>query len=278
MKNRKKEEPSARIPEHIAIIMDGNGRWAKKRLLPRSAGHRAGMKNMIALAEYAFSRGVRYVTAFALSTENFLRPQEELEGLFGLFREYFKKNAAVMREKGIALKVIGNPCLLPEDVRRLIAEGEEDTKGGSEGTLVLAIGYGGRQDIVFAVNEAVRRGKEVTAEEFSALLSTDGVPDPDLLIRTGKELRISNFLLWQSAYTEFYFTETLFPDFGEKNSIGRSKRIPNANAGSGRFKEQHEQYKIKSDYGFRVFSDSRRIFLPENLCTPPVFRRSDPDF
>ena len=216
MKNRKKEEPSARIPEHIAIIMDGNGRWAKKRLLPRSAGHRAGMKNMIALAEYAFSRGVRYVTAFALSTENFLRPQEELDGLFGLFREYFKKNAAVMREKGIALKVIGNPCLLPEDVRRLIAEGEEDTKGGSEGTLVLAIGYGGRQDIVFAVNEAVRRGKEVTAEEFSALLSTDGVPDPDLLIRTGKELRISNFLLWQSAYTEFYFTETLFPDFGEK--------------------------------------------------------------
>ncbi len=211
-----KEESAGSLPAHIAIIMDGNGRWAKKRLLPRGAGHRAGMNRMIALAEHAFTRGVKYVTAFALSTENLSRPKEELDGLFSLFREYFEKSANTMREKGVSLKVIGDLSLLPEDIRTLVSEGEAHTAGGTVGTLILAIGYGGRQDILSAVNEAVRRGKEVTQEEFSALLSTGGIPDPDLLIRTGRELRISNFLLWQSAYTELYFTETLFPDFSEK--------------------------------------------------------------
>lgn len=206
----------ARIPRHVAVIMDGNGRWAKKRLLPRSAGHRAGMNRMVALSEHVFDCGAEWCTLYALSTENLNRPQEELEGLFGLFREYFIKNTNTLKKKGIALRVIGNLELLPDDVRKIIQKGEEDTKGGARGTLVLAIAYGARQEILSAVNRAVKEGKEVTEESFSSLLSTDGIPDPDLLIRTGKEVRLSNFLLWQSAYTELYFTEKLFPDFTDK--------------------------------------------------------------
>lgn len=208
-----KEQSAERVPQHIAIIMDGNGRWAKKRLLPRSAGHRAGMRRMIALSEHIFECGVRYCTLFALSTENLNRPKEELEGLFSLFREYFKKNAAVLKEKEIALKVIGNRNLLPPDVSEIVAQGEELTAGGKRGTLVLAIAYGGRQDVLQAVNRAVAAGKEVSEEEFDALLQTGEFPPPDLLIRTGREKRLSNFLLWQSAYAELYFTDKLFPDF-----------------------------------------------------------------
>ncbi len=204
------------LPRHVAIIMDGNGRWAKKRLLPRAAGHRAGMNRMIGLSEHIFDRGIRYCTLFALSTENLSRPQSELEGLYALFREYFPRNTHTLREKGIVLRVIGDRTLLPADIVKLIAEGESLTAGGTRGVLQLAIGYGGRQDILAAVNAAVRRGREVTMEEFSAMLWTADVPDPDLLIRTGKEVRLSNFLLWQAAYSELYFTDVLFPDFTEK--------------------------------------------------------------
>ena len=211
-----KKQTQSSLPRHVAIIMDGNGRWAKKRLLPRSAGHRAGMNRMISLSEAVFDRGVEVCTVFALSTENLSRPEEELKGLFSLFREYFAKNVEKLVKKKILLKVIGDLSLLPEDIGELVRAGEEATAGGDKGTLVLAIGYGGRQDILSAVNEAVRRGKEVSEEEFSALLYTKDLPEPDLLIRTGKELRISNFLLWQSAYTEFYFTDTLFPDFTDE--------------------------------------------------------------
>mgnify|MGYP005774308519 FL=1 len=204
------------LPAHIAIIMDGNGRWAKKRLMPRSAGHRAGMKRMIGLSEHIFDRGVRYCTLFALSTENLSRSKEELDGLFALLREYFPENAEILRKKNIKLRVIGDRSLLPSDIVDVIEAGERRTAGGTRGTLVLAIGYGGRQDILAAVNAAVRAGKEVTMEEFSSMLSEGDLPVPDLLIRTGKELRISNFLLWQSAYSELYFTDVLFPDFSDK--------------------------------------------------------------
>ena len=203
------------LPRHIAVIMDGNGRWAKKRLLPRAAGHRAGMNRMIGLAEHIFDCGVKYCTLFALSTENLSRPKEELDGLYALFREYFMRNVDTLCKKSIALRVIGDRTLLPADVVALIEEGERRTADGTRGTLLLAIGYGGRQDILSAVNAAVRGGKEVTQEGFAALLSTGGVPDPDLLIRTGKELRLSNFLLWQAAYSELYFTDVLFPDFSD---------------------------------------------------------------
>lgn len=203
------------IPRHVAVIMDGNGRWAKKRLLPRSAGHRAGMKRMIALSEHAFSRGVEVVTLFALSTENLSRPEEELRALFGLFREYFSANAEKLKEREIELRVIGELALLPEEIVDLIRAGEALTKGGTRGTLVLAIGYGGRQEILRAVNLAVRAGKEVDMASFSALLQTGGLPEPDLMIRTGGEKRISNFLLWECAYSEFYFSDKMFPAFSD---------------------------------------------------------------
>ena len=210
-----KGSKEAGLPRHIAIIMDGNGRWAKKRLLPRSAGHRAGMNRLISLSEHIFSRGVKYCTLFALSTENLSRPKEELEGLYGLFREYFKKNAETLKERGITLKVIGNLALLPEDVATTIRAGERLTEGGKKGTLVLAIGYGARQDILAAANRAAKQGKELSEAEFSAMLSTGDIPDPDLLIRTGKEVRISNFLLFEAAYAELYFSDKLFPDFSD---------------------------------------------------------------
>ena len=132
------------IPRHVAVIMDGNGRWAKKRLLPRGAGHRAGMERMIALSEHAFDRGVQYCTLFALSTENLLRPKEELDGLFSLFRSYFQKNVLRLKEKKITLRVIGDLSLLPSDIETLVKCGEAETAGGGRGTLTLAIGYGGR--------------------------------------------------------------------------------------------------------------------------------------
>lgn len=209
-------ESNPKIPAHVGLIMDGNGRWAKKRLLPRSAGHRAGMNRMISLSEHIFDRGVKWCTLYALSTENLNRPKEELDSLFSLFREYFSKNVDTLKRKGIALRVIGNLDLLPPDVRDIIRAGEKTTEGGSRGTLVLAIAYGARQEILSAVNRAVKEGKEVTEESFSASLSTAGIPDPDLLIRTGKEVRLSNFLLWQSAYAELYFSGKMFPDFTDK--------------------------------------------------------------
>ena len=201
------------IPRHVAVIMDGNGRWATKKLLPRSAGHRAGFRHMLALTEHAFDIGVRYMTLYALSAENFSRPQEELEELFTLFRKYFTQNVAKLAAEGIRLKVIGNRALLPADIVDLIASGEHTTASGARGVITLAIGYGARQEIVAAVNEAVKRGEEVTEKSFAELLSTAGIPDPDLLIRTGKEKRLSNFLLWQSAYTELYFSDKMFPAF-----------------------------------------------------------------
>lgn len=204
------------VPRHVAVIMDGNGRWAQKRLLPRSAGHRAGMNNMIALSEKLFESGVEYCTFYTLSAENLSRPQEELEGLYSLFRSYFRKNVRRLQEKGIELRVIGDLDLLPEEIAQLIRTGAAQTVGGTNGVLALAVGYGGRQEIVRAVNKAVRAGKELSESDFSALLDTACMPDPDLLIRTGRELRLSNFLLWQCAYTEFYFTDTLFPDFSEQ--------------------------------------------------------------
>ena len=204
------------VPRHVAVIMDGNGRWAQKRLLPRSAGHRAGMNNMISLSEKLFESGIKYCTFYTLSAENLSRPQEELEGLYSLFRIYFQKNVRRLKEKDIELRVIGDLTLLPEEIASLIRAGAAQTVGGKYGVLALAVGYGGRQEILRAANNAVRAGKELSESDFSALLDTAGMPDPDLLIRTGRELRLSNFLLWQCAYTEFYFTDTLFPDFSGK--------------------------------------------------------------
>ncbi len=206
----------SKIPLHIGLIMDGNGRWAKKRLMPRSYGHKAGMNAMIKLAGHAKERGVKYLTVYALSTENLSRPQEELEGLYSLFRGYFTKNVKKLYAQGAAVKIIGNISALPQDVQTLLKDGEQNSPQGADFTLIFAIGYGSRAEIVRACNEAVEKGQPVTAESFEKLLYTGGVPDPDLIIRTGGEKRLSNFLTYQAAYAELYFTDVLFPDFDEK--------------------------------------------------------------
>lgn len=227
------------LPRHVAVIMDGNGRWAQKRLLPRSAGHSAGMKRMIALSEYLFDRGVEVVTLYALSQENLSRSKEELAALFALFRQYFAGNVERLKKNGLRLDVIGELSLLPEDIRALIAEGKRRTEAGKRGTLVLAIAYGARQDILSAVNRAVRAGKEVTEGEFSALLSTGAYPPPDLLIRTGKEKRLSNFLLYESAYAELYFSDKMFPAFTDADMARALENYASRDRRFGRVKEEH---------------------------------------
>ncbi len=212
---RNKITEGTRIPRHIAIIMDGNGRWAKKRLLPRSMGHKQGMERMVGLMEHAFDLGVNYMTVYALSTENLRRPQEELEGLFNLIRNYFADYIRRVCARGVRLRVIGDLSLLPADVQTILRTAEKDTEKYEGKGINMALAYGSRDEIVHAVNQAVQRGEVVTEESFSRLLYTGEVPDPDLVIRTGKEVRLSNFLLYQSAYAELYFTDKMFPEFSD---------------------------------------------------------------
>ncbi|MBO5481083.1 MAG: di-trans,poly-cis-decaprenylcistransferase [Clostridia bacterium] len=215
--NKIKEE--TRIPRHIAIIMDGNGRWAKKRMMPRSYGHKQGMQRMVGLLERAYDLGVSFVTVYALSTENFNRPQAELEGLYNLIRNHFRAYMTRICSRGVTLRIVGDISPLPADVQQTLLDCERETaeyaKDGKE--LNFAIGYGARAEIVRAVNSAVEKGEKVTEESFSALLYTHGEPDPELLIRTGKEKRLSNFLLYQSAYAELYFSDKMFPEFSDKD-------------------------------------------------------------
>ena len=204
---------SAELPVNVGIIMDGNGRWAKKRFMPRSYGHDAGMKRILKLCEHARDVGIKYLTLYALSTENLARPREELEGLFSLFRKYFEEYAPKVVSEGAAIRVIGDISVLPDDVQQKIDFACSKSNPYPSFTLVIAINYGSRAEIVRAANLAAERGQKVTEESFSQLLYTAGIPDPDLIIRTGKEVRLSNFLLWQSAYAELYFTDVMFPDF-----------------------------------------------------------------
>ena len=214
-----KIKAGTRIPKHIALIMDGNGRWAKKRMLPRSMGHKQGMERMIGLLEHAYDLGVSYVTVYALSTENLRRPQEELEGLYNLVRNYFSKYMHKICSRGVRLRIVGDISPMPSDVQETLRSCAKETEKYSNGEkeLNFAFGYGARAEIVRAVNAAVEKGEKVTEESFSSLLYTSGQLDPDLLIRTGKESRLSNFLLYQAAYAELYFSSKLFPDFSNKD-------------------------------------------------------------
>lgn len=209
-----------KIPLHVGIIMDGNGRWAKKRRMPRSFGHSAGMDRMIGLAEHAQDLGVKYLTVYALSTENLSRPQEELDGLFGLFRKYFKKNILKLYSRNARVKVIGDLSALPEDVASALEEGVKNSPVNAEFTMIFAINYGSRPEIIRAINLAAQRGGEYDEQSARSLFYTDDIPDPDLIIRTGGEKRLSNFLTYQAAYAELYFTDVLFPDFSDKELDG----------------------------------------------------------
>ena len=227
-----------KIPRHIAIIMDGNGRWAKKRLLPRSVGHKNGMERMIGLMEHAFDLGVDYITVYALSTENLKRPQEELDGLFGLIRNHFKEYMRRVCAKGVRLRIVGNVALLPQDVQQILRESEEETAHFQGKGINVALAYGARDEIVQAVNKAVALGEKVTEESFARLLYTHESPDPDLIIRTGKEVRLSNFLLYQAAYAELYFSDKMFPEFSDRDL---EKAIAEYSARTRRFGKTDEQ-------------------------------------
>ncbi len=227
------------IPRHVAIIMDGNGRWAQARGLGRLEGHKAGAEAARIVVESAKEAGVEYLTLFSFSSENWSRPVDEVNGLMDLLRFYLKKEMAELHKKGAKLRVIGDRERLPADIVQLILSAEDLTKDNTEITVVIALSYGGRQDISYAARDIARRVKEgsllpenINEDVFAQSLMTDGIPDPDLLVRTSGEARISNFLLWQLAYAEMYFTERLWPDFSKKDFLeaidfyaGRDRRF-----------------------------------------------------
>lgn len=205
----------------VAIIMDGNGRWAKRRMLPRNAGHAAGAKNVESVLRTLREFGVRYVTLYAFSTENWKRPKEEVDGLMELIYKYLDEVVLPRLKSGseYTLRFIGDKTALPEKLREKCIEIENIE---TEGKFVcnLALNYGGRDEIVRAANMAIQDGhRELSEEILNGYMYTSGTPDPDLMIRTGGEYRISNFLLWQSAYTELYVTKTLWPDFGRADIV-----------------------------------------------------------
>ncbi len=202
------------VPRHVAIIMDGNGRWAKRQHLPRIAGHRRGVEAVRATVRACAERGIGYLTLFAFSSENWRRPQEEVALLMQLFQMALTNEVEKLHRNGVRLKVVGDTRRFDPSIRRAIEKGEQLTAGNRALTLTIAANYGGRWDILQAVNEAIREKKDFLDERALAPhLAMSYAPEPDLFIRTGGEQRISNFLLWQLAYTELYFTETLWPDF-----------------------------------------------------------------
>ena len=210
-------DPNKPMPKHIGFIMDGNGRWAKKRGLPRSAGHRAGASVFKARVTDCIDLDIPVVTVYAFSTENWKRPQEEVDGIMELFIEYMKDSIDNPREKNMKIHFIGDRTIFSKPMQELMAEVEEKS-AKFKNDLNIAVNYGSRAEIVNAVNLALSQGRDnITEEDMSSLLYTSGQPDPDLIIRTGGESRISNFLLWQSAYAEFYFTKALWPDFSTKD-------------------------------------------------------------
>jgi undecaprenyl diphosphate synthase len=216
-------ENEGRLPRHVAIIMDGNGRWAKRRFLPRTAGHRAGVGAVRRTVEHCLARGIEALTLFAFSSENWRRPQQEVSLLMELFVASLERETQKLHENGVRLRVVGDRDAFVPILRDRIAASEELTSRNERMNLVIAANYGGRWDIVQAARRLAGkavlgelRAEDIDAAAFEAELSLEGLPEPDLFIRTGGEQRISNFLLWHLAYTELYFTSVLWPDFDEK--------------------------------------------------------------
>ena len=215
----KKENTERVLPQHIAIIMDGNGRWAKKRSLPRSAGHVAGAKTFKDIARYCNKIGLKYLTVYAFSTENWKRPKEEVDGIMNLLRDYLK-DAENFKSDNIKVNFIGNREVLADDIKELMKKDEEGSADATGLTLNIAINYGGKDEITRAVREIVKEGipaDEITEEVISNHLYTAGMPDPDFIIRPSGEYRLSNYLIWQSAYAEYWFSDILWPDFKPKH-------------------------------------------------------------
>ena len=213
--------PPERIPRHVAIIMDGNGRWARRRAMPRIAGHQAGLRTVREVVRAAGEAGVAFLTLYAFSVENWSRPASEVSALMRLLNDFLERELQEMRERGLRLRAIGRLDDLPQGVLDRLRGAIDATAGNDKMTLTLALSYGGRTEIADAarrIAEEVRAGRvdpaEISTKTFGRFLYAPDLPDPDLVIRTSGELRLSNFLLWQASYAEFYVTETLWPDFG----------------------------------------------------------------
>ncbi len=222
-----------RLPDHVAIVPDGNGRWAEQRGLPRLNGHQAGADNMHRMIEYLNEYPIKYVTLYGFSTENWSRPEDEVSGLFQLLEEFINKHVPELDKSGVRLRHLGRLSELPPSTQLAIHEAVELTKQNTRVTLSLAFNYGGRTEILDAVYRLIAEGvkpQNIDEELFGNYLYTAGLPSVDLLIRTGDELRLSNFLIWQTAYSEYHFTKVLWPDFGKKDleqallSYSRRKR------------------------------------------------------
>ncbi|MCD8096467.1 MAG: isoprenyl transferase [Lachnospiraceae bacterium] len=204
------------VPQHVAIILDGNGRWAKAKGMPRNYGHAQGAKNVEQICEDAYYMGIKYLTVYAFSTENWKRSKDEVDALMTLLRNYMKTCVKTAKKNHMKVRVIGDKTGLDADIQQSIAQLEEESKDQDGLNFTIAINYGSRDEIRRAVQKIIAEGlapEEITEGVISAHLDTAGIPDPDLLIRTSGELRLSNYLMWQLAYTEFYFTEVPWPDF-----------------------------------------------------------------
>ena len=204
------------VPRHVAVVMDGNGRWAKKRYLPRFFGHKAGVDTLVKLINACADRGIEYLTVFAFSSENWKRPEDEVSGLMGLVLVAVTKYLAKMAKDGVKIIIVGDRDAVSDRLRSAWAEAEQATRHNTRITLSVAFNYGGRWDVVQACRQAVAAGlrpEQITEASLSGYMAMRHAPDPDLFIRTGGEVRISNFLLWQVAYSELVFTDCLWPDF-----------------------------------------------------------------
>ncbi|MDR3311276.1 MAG: di-trans,poly-cis-decaprenylcistransferase [Oscillospiraceae bacterium] len=212
-RRRGKLPPPDSVPRHIAIVMDGNGRWASRRGLPRAAGHAAGAETFRRIATHCRDIGVGYLTVYAFSTENWKRPEDEVSQIFSLLEKYLAEAAEKMERDKIRLRILGDTSVLSSKLRRMIADTELISSQYTGFQANICVNYGARDEILRAAESFVRAGDAPTEEAFSAALYSGGIPDPDLLIRPGGETRLSNFLLWQLAYAELYFTDILWPDF-----------------------------------------------------------------
>ena len=233
-----------RVPNHIAIILDGNGRWAKKRGMPRSFGHVKGCENLEDICEVAKELGVKYLTVYAFSTENWKRSKEEVDGLMKLFRNYLKKCIKISQKNNMRVKVIGDNTAFDSDIQESIEKLEDFSKDFTDLHFQIALNYGSRDEITRAVNrmlEDQKAGKletPVSEDTISGYLDTAGLPDPDLMIRTSGELRLSNYLLWQLAYSEFYFTDVPWPDFKKEELVKAIEKYNERDRRYGGVKEE----------------------------------------
>ena len=235
------------VPQHVAIILDGNGRWAKSKGMPRNYGHAQGSKNVERICEEAWRMGIKYLTVYAFSTENWNRPKSEVDALMKLLRIYMKTCLKTAEKNDMKIRVIGDIKALDEDIKKRIIELEEASKNNNGLNFTIAINYGSRDEMIRAVKRLAQdcvdgkiRVEEISDPVYESYLDTHGIPDPDLLIRTSGEQRLSNYLLWQMAYTEFYFTDVLWPDFTKEELVKAVEQYNRRDRRYGGVKEEQD--------------------------------------